>query len=101
EIHADVSPPAMIQCPRCGSDHAASLEMIYKTGTARIETTTSGGFTGIGFAGGYPGTAFGITAATTSGKQQSLIAAEAAPPRERDTIGPAFAVFLGVLFMAI
>jgi len=71
-----------IGCPKCGSAEARRLSLIYQEGLSIINTSSS--TVGSGFGGG--GAAFGSASTHTTGRQQTALSKQAAPPAKKHTI---------------
>ena len=72
-----------MKCTNCTSENTQRLEVLYKIGTQNIATTSNSAGAGIG--GGF---GFGGVRTSTSGKSQSLLASEAAPPEKQKLTMP-------------
>ncbi|MGE5231342.1 MAG: hypothetical protein ACM3NS_06335 [Deltaproteobacteria bacterium] len=80
-----------VTCPKCESDDVQRLAMIYQHGTA---TSVSRGSTLAAV-----GDDLAVAGTVMSGKQQSLLAQQAAPPQPRESSGCGFVLgVLAVLF---
>lgn len=62
-----------MQCPKCGSEHVQAVRVILQAGT----TFSNGSMTGIGVGSGA-----GVFTATTSGMNQTTLAARFSPPKK-------------------
>jgi hypothetical protein len=66
-------------CPNCSSDQIQRISAIYEAGTSVVETTTTGG--GVAFS--KDGMAPILAASSSTGTQQTKLAARATPPARR------------------
>ena len=71
-----------LACPKCTSAEVRKLSMIYNEGLSIINTVSSG--TAVGYGGG--GTAFGSHSSHTTGRQQTALSRQAAPPEKKHWI---------------
>lgn len=69
-------------CPKCASAEVRRLSLIYQEGLSTINTNSS--TVGGGFGGG--GAAFGSASTHTTGRQQTALSRQAAPPAKKHTI---------------
>ena len=83
-----------LACPACGSPDVKKLSLVYREGTAHIQTNTGGAIYGAG--GGA------VLGAHTSGSSRSLLSMGASPP-VRKTMSSALGCLgaLGVLMLLI
>lgn len=72
-----------LACPKCSSNDARSLSLIYREGLSIINTQTTSFGSAMGSGGG---TAFGSSSGTTTGRQQSVLSRQAAPPAKKGWI---------------
>jgi hypothetical protein len=79
-----------VTCPKCESEDVQRLAMIYQHGTATSVST--------GSTLGAVGDDLAVAGTVTSGKQQSLLAQQAAPPQPRGNSG--CLLITGILLVA-
>jgi hypothetical protein len=72
-----------LACPKCSSNDAKSLSLIYREGLSIINTQTTTFGSAVGSGGGV---AFGSSSGTTTGRQQSVLSRQAAPPARKGWI---------------
>ena len=82
-----------LACPKCTSGEVRKLAMIYNEGLSIINTQTVGSGVGVG----RGGMAFGGGSATTTGRQQTALSKQAAPPSKKHAIlWSGLAVIMGI-----
>ncbi len=77
-----------LRCPICHSENVQSLKVIYEMGTSHVASI------GLGM---ISGDCAGEMLLGTAGTHQSRAAQSAAPPKPKDLVGPAMAIYVGVL----
>ena len=85
-----------MKCPTCTSDNTQRLEVLYKTGTQNIATTSNSAGAAIG-GGGF---GFGSVRTSTSGTSQSILANQAAPPAKQSLKAPIIMIIVGLFILA-
>jgi len=71
------------KCTTCSSGEIQRLSMVYEGGTSKVDTTTRGSSSGIGFAGGRVGVGSSVNSSRTRGTQMTELAKKAAPPSKK------------------
>ncbi len=79
-----------MNCPSCASEQTQKFSAIYEAGTSTVESTSSGG--GVAFTQG--GLTPVLTASSSTGTQQTQLAARAAPPGRKPVGGSIIAAIL-------
>jgi hypothetical protein len=69
-----------LACPKCTSTEVRKLSLIYNEGLSIINTVSQGSGAAFGSGGGM---AFGSTSTSTTGRQQTALSQQAAPPGKK------------------
>lgn len=72
-----------LACPKCNTSEVRKLSMIYNEGLSIINTVSHGSGAAVGSGGGM---AFGSHSSHTSGRQQTALSKQAAPPDKKHWI---------------
>jgi hypothetical protein len=72
-----------LACPKCTSAEVRKLSLIYNEGLSIINTVSQGSGMAVGSGGGM---AFGSHSSHTTGRQQTALSKQAAPPNKRHWI---------------
>ena len=72
-----------LACPKCSATEVRKLSLIYNEGLSLINTVSHGTGAAVGSGGGM---AFGSHSSHTTGRQQTALSKQAAPPEKRHWI---------------
>jgi hypothetical protein len=81
-----------LACPKCASSEVRKLSLIYNEGLSTINTQSMSAGSAFGSGGGM---AFGTSSTSTTGRQQTALSKEAAPPAKK--LWPLWAALGGIL----